>query len=178
MSRKRNVKLKLIVPKTDDKIIPSTAATVNQQKQDVKVTTPTLTEGDQTAKEAFAAVLLNTPSVPTKEEQLAKMLFTDLLKDTLKITERFENDKIIITPITWGSVAGVEGEDASDDLGKELACYSIVSKSNPNVVVYVDNASVCVSLNNKGVSLKEAETIHLASNILAYIRKHFDLKVA
>ena len=42
------------------------------------------------------------PPEPTKEQQMAKMIYKDLIQDGLKIDEIYENDYMAITPLMAG----------------------------------------------------------------------------
>lgn len=105
-------------------------------------------------------------SVPSKKEQIAKMIFQDFLKNAMKIFDTVDNDYLSVVPYI--------GKDAEEkDDGTDIVCYEIVSKSNEGVVVYVDDKDIYVSLDGAGVTLDDDELAYLAANVLDYVRKHY-----
>lgn len=106
--------------------------------------------------------------VPSKKEQMANMLFNSFLKKTMKIFTFTENEYLSITPYA-------DRDEADKDDGSDIVCYEITPKSNENVVVYVDDKDLYVSLKGTGVDLNEDETAFLVANILGYVRKYCEI---
>lgn len=111
----------------------------------------------------------NLPAViektPTKKEQLAFTLFDGFLKKTMKIYNYVNNDYIEIIP--YMDKNGEEKDDGSD-----IVCYEISPKSNKNVVVYVDDKDIYMSLKSSGIILKDEEAALLVANIIGYIKSY------
>ena len=103
---------------------------------------------------------------PTKEQQMAKMIYKDLIQDGLKISKAYENDYIAIMPLM------------SDDNPDEVDCYEIVSKSNKDVVAYVSFDEIVVSYKNSLLVMDENSLIYLAANMVNYIKKNYIVKAA
>ena len=103
---------------------------------------------------------------PTKEQQMAKMIYKDLIQDGLKIDGIYENDYMVITPLMAG------------DNPDKVDCYEIVSKSNKDVVVYVSFDEIVVSYKNNALALDESALIYLAANMVNYIKRNYIVKAA
>ena len=102
----------------------------------------------------------------TKEQQMAKMLFNDLIKDGLGIKDEYENDYIRITPLVRNETPDV------------IECYEIVPKSNKNVMIYLTDEDILVSLKGATLSPTEPKLIYLAANMLNYIKTYYVAKAA
>lgn len=102
---------------------------------------------------------------PTKKEQISNMLFNDFLKGAMKIFNYVDNDFLTITPY-------MDKDAEEKDDGSDIVCYEIVSKSNPNIVVYIDDKDTYVSLKGSGVTLNDDEVAYLAANILGFVKSH------
>lgn len=118
-------------------------------------------------KEEEKILALPAPVEPeSKEKMMAKMLFNDLLKNGLGITEEYENDYIHITPLVKNETPDV------------IECYEIVPKSNKNVVIYLTDEDILVSLKGATLNPAEPKLIYLAANILNYIKTYYVVKAA
>lgn len=106
------------------------------------------------------------PPEPTKEQQMAKMIYKDLIQDGLKIDEIYENDYMAITPLMAG------------DNPDRVDCYEIISKSNKDVIVYVSFDEIVVSYKNNALTLDENALIYLAANMVNYIKRNYIVKAA
>ena len=102
----------------------------------------------------------------SKEKQMAKMLFNDLLKDGLNITSEYENDYLHITPLVKNEAPDV------------IECYEIIPKSNKNVIIYLTNEDILISLKGITLNLTDDKLIVLAANILNYIKTYYVAKAA
>ena len=106
------------------------------------------------------------PPEPTKEQQMAKMIYKDLIQDGLKIDGIYENDYMAITPLMAG------------DNPNKVDCYEIISKSNKDVIVYVSFDEIVVSYKNNALTLDESALIYLAANMVNYIKRNYIVKAA
>ena len=162
MSKKRNQKNKWLLTKPKTETSPEVVKEV-EVEVNIEALPPAETPTAQTTETAAPHTL---PSPPSREEQMARMLFVDFFLNALHITERFETDDIIIEAVKEKELKG--GKDSDD-----VALYSVVSKSNPNVVVYIDPTQIVVCLKEKPIILKKDEVIYLATNILGYVKNAY-----
>lgn len=126
--------------------------------------TPPVAQTQPPAPVASAAVP-GLPAPPTREQQMARMLFRDFFMDALKITEVYENDMVKIEPFL---------ESDFDPNGvKEIKVYRVIPKSNPKVDVYISEDDIAVSLKGTPVKMKKDEVIYLATNILGYVKNAY-----
>lgn len=161
MSKKRNQKNKWLLTKPKTETSPEVVKEV-EVEVNIEALPPAETPTAQTTQ--IASTL--PPPPPSREEQMARMLFVDFFLNALHITERFETDDIIIEAVKEKELKG--GKDSDD-----VALYSVVSKSNPNVVVYIDPTQIVVCLKEKPIILKKDEVIYLATNILGYVKNAY-----
>ena len=118
------------------------------------------------------------PPVKSKREQLANMLFNDFMIKTLKIDHSFENENLSISIYTFGSFA--TAEDAKEVVidPDAVVCYEVISKSNPNVMVFIDDTDISVTLNSKKVNLDDDELAYLCANYIGYVKKYYTANAA
>lgn len=161
MSKKRNQKNKWLLTKPKTETSPEVVKEV-EVEVNIEALPPAETPTAQTTQTASTLP----PPPPSREEQMARMLFVDFFLNALHITERFETDDIIIEAVKEKELKG--GKDSDD-----VALYSVVSKSNPNVVVYIDPTQIVVCLKEKPIILKKDEVIYLATNILGYVKNAY-----
>lgn len=158
MSKKRNQKLRLVVP-------------VQERKPEGE-SKPIVAETETPVAETPLALPVPEPEIViTKEEQMAKMLFEDFFQNTLKINSSFENDSVSIVAFAESELSGSGSPD-------NIVCYTITPKCNKNVTVYLSNKAISVTLKYKEVVLTESEMIYLASNILGFVKESLIEKVA
>lgn len=105
------------------------------------------------------------PASPSKKEQLAKMLFNDFFKKTMKVFGFFDNGHISITPYVE-----VGAEEKND--GTDICCYEITPASNQDVMVFLDEEDIYVSLQGVTVELNDDELGYLVQNIMTYMKKY------
>jgi len=162
MSKKRNQKNKWLLTKPKTETSPEVVKEV-----EVEINTEAPPPADApTSQVVQTAASLTLPSPPTKEEQMARMLFVDFFSNALNITSRFETDDVIIEAVKERELK--DGKDSD-----EVAMYSVISKSNPNVVVYIDPTQIVVCLKEKPIILKKDEVVYLATNILGYVKNAY-----
>ena len=161
MSKKRNQKNKWLLTKPKTETSPEVVKEV-EVEVNIEALPPAETPTTQTTQTTSTLP----PPPPSREEQMARMLFVDFFLNALHITERFETDDVIIEAVKEKELKG--GKDSDD-----VALYSVVSKSNPNVVVYIDPTQIVVCLKEKPIILKKDEVIYLATNILGYVKNAY-----
>lgn len=162
MSKKRNQKNKWLLTKPKTETSPEVVKEV-----EVEINTEASPPADAPTSQAVQTAAPPTlPSPPTKEEQMARMLFVDFFSNALNITSRFETDDVIIEAVKERELK--DGKDSD-----EVAMYSVISKSNPNVVVYIDPTQIVVCLKEKPIILKKDEVVYLATNILGYVKNAY-----
>ena len=161
MSKKRNQKNKWLLTK------PKTEASPEVVKEvEVEVNIEALPPAETPTAQTTQTISTLPPPPPSREEQMARMLFADFFLNALHITDRFETDDIIIEAVKEKELK--DGKDSDD-----VALYSVISKSNPNVVVYIDPTQIVVCLKEKPIILKKDEVIYLATNILGYVKNAY-----
>ena len=121
---------------------------------------------------------LLTPPVKSKREQLANMLFNDFMIKSLKIDHSFENENLSIATYTFGSFATPEDAKEIDIDRDAVVCYEVISKSNPNVMLFIDDTDISVTLDNKKVNLTDGELAFLCSNYIGYVKKYYTANAA
>ena len=131
-----------------------------KNKKKFQLIEPTQTNPPSKEERKTDLALVN---APTREQQMAGMLFADFLLKRLNITEPVENSRISILPIM--------NENA-------ITSYKIVSKSNENVEIVVSSDTISASLGGKIVALDDDGVVYLATNMLTFIRNALSEKTS
>lgn len=145
MSKKKNNAFTLFKNKAKD------------QKNNTKAIVPTFTviEPDKAKTEPKPSVM----------EQMSKMLFSDFLRDTLKLDESVETNDVTIT-------AYCEEHDNEEN----ICCYSVVPASNKNVEVSIEPTKIEVFLTSgntkREVTFDDEQLCFLADNIINYLKRY------
>ena len=105
------------------------------------------------------------PPIPSREQQMARMLFVDFFTNALQITGRFETADVVIDAI--------KESDFQPNGKDEIKVFSVVSKSNPNVTVYISEKEISATYKGATIKLKDEEVVYISTNILGYVREAY-----
>lgn len=173
MSKKRTKKRKwlLTIPKTDTSPATTTIVEVSTEKDTAPDIPPVKSEEQvvitqEPGKTPNVTITKPTlPPVPSREQQMARMLFTDFFTNALQITGRFETADVVIEAI--------KESDFQPDGKDDIKVFSVVSKSNPNVTVYISDKEISATYKGATVKLKDEEIVYISTNILSYVREAY-----